>query len=107
MSSAEHEPTHLPEAECSLQPIGYAIGVQFHEPLKLIPQKGLEFAAKLADYVDPRGVVVKDDAWIFTQPLGDSAAGFLQAIGAQRWLHWTLNSLRVPWNGLKLDTPPF
>jgi hypothetical protein len=80
MSSAEHEPTHLPEADCQLQPVGYAIGVQFHEPLKLIPQKGLEFAAKLADYVDPRGVVVKDDAWVFTQPLGDSAAGFLQAV---------------------------
>ena len=72
MSNAEHEPTHLPEADRHCSPIGYAIGVQFHEPLKLIPQKGLEFAAKLADYIDPRGVVVKDDAWIFTQPLGDS-----------------------------------
>ena len=56
------------------------IGAQFYEPLKLEARKGFEFAATLSDYIDPRGVTVKDDAWVFAQPLGESAAGFLQVI---------------------------
>lgn len=80
MSNAEHVPTNCPVPGSMVHPVGYALGVQFYEPLKLIPQKGLEFAAKLSDYVDPRGVVLRDDAWIFAQPLGESAAGLLQVV---------------------------
>jgi hypothetical protein len=81
MSSVDHIPTNLPVPDAPLQPMGYAVGVHFHEPLKLLPQTGLVFATKLADYVDPRGVIVKDDAWIFSQPLvGESAASSLQVV---------------------------
>jgi hypothetical protein len=38
----------------------------------------MEFGAKLSPYVDSRGVELQDNAWAFTQPLGDSAAGFFK-----------------------------
>ena len=83
MSSAEDVSTNLPVPDAPLQPMGYSVGVHFHEPLKLLPKNGLQFANKLADYIDPRGVMVKDDAWIFAQPAGDSAASSLQVVVRQ------------------------
>lgn len=80
MSNAEHEPTNRILEVAEFKPTGYTVAAQFHEPLKLLPQKGFEFAAKLTDFVDPRGVMLKEDAWVFAQPLGESALGFLRAV---------------------------
>ena len=78
MSNAEHEPTNKPVVNAALEALGYVLAVQFHEPMKLVRQQGLQFAAKLSAYVDPRGVELQDGSWVFSQPLGDSAAGMLQ-----------------------------
>jgi hypothetical protein len=80
MSNAEHYPTNLPVPNAPLEPVGYVLGVQFHEPLKLIRQRGMEFGAKLATYFDARGVDLQDRSWTFSQPLGDSAAGLFRVV---------------------------
>jgi hypothetical protein len=78
MSSPEHEPTNYPVSDAKITPLGYILGVQFHGPLKLVRQQGLEFGAKLSAYVDARGVDLQDSSWTFSQPLGDSAAGLFR-----------------------------
>ena len=80
MSNAEHERNNQILEAAEFRPTGYMITAQFHEPLKLCLKRGLKFAAKLTDFVDPRGVMLKEDAWVFAQPLGESAVGFLQAV---------------------------
>lgn len=71
MSSAEHEPTHRPLPDASLQFIGYFLALQFHPPVKLGRQAGWDFASQLSDIVDPRGANIEDNLWQFSQPLGD------------------------------------
>ncbi len=78
MSNTEHIPTHQPVPDASFEPLGYILGIQFHESLKLVRKKGLEFGAKLSAFIDPRGIELQDGAWIFSQPLGDSAAGLFR-----------------------------
>ena len=80
MSNAKDKLTNQILESPEFRPTGYTVAAQFHEPLKLLPQKGFEFAAKLTDFVDPRGVMLKEDAWVFAQPLGESALGFLRAV---------------------------
>ena len=44
MSNAEHVPTNRPAPKAKLEPLGYILGVQFHEPLKLVRQRRMELA---------------------------------------------------------------
>ncbi|MGA2035313.1 MAG: hypothetical protein ABSG68_23950, partial [Thermoguttaceae bacterium] len=82
MSDAEHKPTHLPIPGAVLEPLGYLIGLKFQMPIKLVRQKGLEFAAKLSTGFDPREMDLQDTQWTFLQKIGDNAAGFFRlAIG--------------------------
>ena len=98
MSSAEHEPTDLPVPGAAIEPLGYVLGVQFHEPLKLIRQRRMEFGAKLAAYFDARGVELQDRSWTFSQPLGDSAAGLFRVVIQEQAV--TLEA-RLPTNPLE------
>jgi len=76
--SGESEKTHLPVAGASLEPRGYYLGIAFHPPIRLERKKGYEFAAALADYVDPSNVTVEDHAWVFSQPIPGSPRSRLQ-----------------------------
>jgi hypothetical protein len=78
MSNAEHKSTDRPAEGAELRAQGYILGVQFHQPLKLDRQQGLEFGARLSGHVESRNVDLQDSSWTFSQPLGDSAAGLLQ-----------------------------
>ncbi len=80
MSSAEHTPTNRPVPGASLEAVGYVLGLQFHEPIKLLRQKGMEFGAKLSSLVDLHGVELQENVWVFSQPLGESAAGVLRVV---------------------------
>jgi len=98
MSNAEHEPTHKLTPDLQPEPLGYILGVQFHEPLKLVRQRGMEFGAKLSAYFDARGVDLQDSSWTFSQPLGDSAAGLFQVTIQEQAV--TLEA-RLPTNNLE------
>ncbi len=97
MSNAEHEPTNKPMSDAALEPLGYLLGAQFHEPMKLVRQRGLELAVKLSAYVDPRGVELQDGSWVFSQPLGDSAAGLFRVVVQEQSL---VLEARLPTNPL-------
>ena len=97
MSSAEDQPTNRPTSDARLEPLGYILSIQFHEPIKLLRQKGYEFAAKLSPYVDARGAELQDNAWIFSQPLGDSAAGLFRLLVQEQMLSL---EARLPTNPL-------
>jgi hypothetical protein len=81
MSQAEHQSTNRPLPGAEIQPLGYLIGIQFHQPIKLIHAKGLEFAAKLSAHVDaPRGLELQENQWTFSQPLGSTPRGVFQVV---------------------------
>jgi hypothetical protein len=70
--SGESERTHLPVKGSRLEPRGYYLGIAFHPPIRLERKRGYEFAAALADFVDPSNVTVEDHAWVFSQPIPGS-----------------------------------
>jgi hypothetical protein len=78
MSNAGHEPTHRPLPDCTFDPLGYILGVQFQAPVKLVRQGGMEFGKKLSEHIEPHGVELQDNAWTFSQPLGDRPGGLLE-----------------------------
>jgi hypothetical protein len=78
MSNAGHEPTHRPLPDCTFDPLGYILGVQFQAPVKLVRQGGMEFGKKLSEHIEPHGVELQDNAWTFSQPLGDRPGGLLK-----------------------------
>lgn len=84
--SDESEAKHLPVAGASIEPRGYYLGIAFHPPIRLERKKGYEFAAALADYLDPSNAMVEDHAWVFSQPIPGSARSRFQVSVSQSQL---------------------
>ena len=75
----EEQPNQIVEG-ASLDPLGYFLGLQFHPTIKLDKRKGLEFAAKMADYLDPQGMKMEAHRWMFSQQLGGTPKGKLHVV---------------------------
>lgn len=73
MSESSEKQTHLPPEDAKIAPRGYYVALSFHPPIKLERKRALEYAATLADYVDPQNVSLDDQEWVFSQPISGSA----------------------------------
>src|SRR5208282_4078273 len=70
MSNADSSATDVPLPD-TIRFISYALGLQFHPPMKLAQQSGWEFANSLNSIIGPREAKITDAVWIISQPLGD------------------------------------
>ncbi len=80
MTSSNESRTNLPVEGAKLDPRGYYLAVSFHPPIRLDRKKGFEFAASLADYIDPSNVSLEERQWTFSQPISGSARSQLRVI---------------------------
>jgi len=78
MSSDDNAKTNLLVPNAPLNALGYILAVRFHEPMKLIRQRGMDFGAKLATHINPRVVDLQENSWTFSQPLGDTPDGLFR-----------------------------
>ncbi len=72
--------TNLPVEAARIEPRGYYLGLSFHPAVKLERKAGFEFAAALADYIDPKTVAIEDHQWVFSQPISGSPRSSLRIV---------------------------
>jgi hypothetical protein len=87
----ESTPTNKPLPGAKLEGLCYQLGVNFHPAIKLNRNKGFEFAAKLSHIIDPQNAQITDQAWMFGQQIGETAAGGLQIIIAQQQIQFNFD----------------
>jgi hypothetical protein len=99
MSNSEHEPTNRPAAGAVFEPLDHLLTLQFQMPLKFVRQKGLEFAARLSTFLDPRQMELQESQWMFTQQAGDNSSGFFRLIigETQLSIESVLGGNRLQW----------
>lgn len=83
-------PTHRPADDAKVEPRGYVLRLQFHPPLKLDRKRGFQFAAGLTDIIDPENAQLQPNEWVFSQPLGTTAAGSLSMTITQTSLEFDI-----------------
>src|SRR5262245_267429 len=69
---SEAEKTNRPKAGEKLSPLGYHMRVAFHPEVRLEPNKGWDFGKALSEFIQPNKSDLKEEAWTFSQPHGDS-----------------------------------
>ena len=63
----------MPAPGAQLEPLAYSLEANYHPPIKLERQKGLEFAGKISSALDAREVALAENQWVLAQPLGANA----------------------------------
>jgi hypothetical protein len=77
--SEQNPKTNLIPDPPDVKPHSYAMGIAFHPELRLDKKEsGFEFGTKLASLIDPSGVQIQPNQWVFSQPLGASPDASLQ-----------------------------
>lgn len=71
MSEPNAEPTNRPIEGAKESPLAYFLGLSFHPNIKLDNKNGLEFAAALSDYIEPKNVSLESNQWSFSSARGE------------------------------------
>ncbi len=72
MASEKPKPTNLPLEGLRLERRGYHMQAEVHPPVVLNKKRGYEFAAELAEYIEPSSAKVGTERWLFTSAMEGS-----------------------------------